>query len=196
MSVPPKVRVNSSLFLASAISVVKLKPTAEPPFKEDIKNIAFEITIIERVDNRADDVYGDVNDFSTGLILNAPKHYHIEIIEHPALHKTGYMLVGGPRIINPDNTEELILPLYKFKESEDLELPFRAAQLVLRETEYSTLSTDTLKGGYDRDDDRYQEERRPQGRGAPGKPGRGGASFHGQGTRASKTMGRGGNHMF
>jgi len=196
MSVPPKIRTGDSLIVQGSISYIKLKPTAEAPFKENIKDIGYEITVIERLDNRADDVYGDVNMFSTGLILNAPKHYHVEVIEHPALHKAGYMLVGGPRIINPENTEELLLPLYKYKEVEDIELPFRVAVIVLRETEYCNLSADVLKKGYDRDreEDRYQDDRRAHSRAPQVKSARGGLSS--SSLKTPKSLGKGGNHMF
>lgn len=183
-----KIRSGDVLVIPSVISFTKLKPTAEEPFKESFKSVGYEITIIERTDNRTDDIFGDVNLFSTGLILNAPKHYHLEIIEHPALHKAGYMLIGGPRIINPDNTEELVIPLYKFKEVEDIELPFRAAIMVLRQTEYCSLS-----GGSKREMPQFDDRsgNRYQNRSAKS------TKDMSQSSRVqSKVQPKGNNHMF
>lgn len=146
------------LVLPTGITYLKLKPLAEAPSKDNIKDVGYEITIIEREDNRVEDVYGDINYFSTGLVLNAPKHHHLEVLEHPSLHKTGYTMVGGPKIINPDNTEELVLGLHKFKEVDDIELPFRAAIIVTRESIYCSVTPKTIKE-VDRYQDRYQEER-------------------------------------
>lgn len=191
-----KVRTGEALVLQGSINFVKLKPTAEAPSKENNKDVGHDITIVERVDNRSEDVYGDVNIFSTGLVLTAPLHYHIEIIEHPNLYKTGYMLAGGPRIINPGSSEELILPLYKFKETEDIELPFRAALMVLRETEYCAVVAEPVKKEYDRyNDDRYRDEdRRQVSRG-------GGTSSRSRPTTSSQTVkskppSKGATHMF
>lgn len=145
MTTTVKVIAGGVSILTSNITCTTTRPDAETPFKENHKNAAWEITIVGRSENRAEDVYGDVNNFDTGLVLNAPPNYHLEVIEHPALHKAGYMLTGGPIIINPDNTEELIIPLYKYKESEDIELPFRAALLLLRPTEYAPILSIAMK---------------------------------------------------
>lgn len=121
----------------NSISMVrKLHPNAEAPFKEKPYDAGWELTIIGRDENRVEDVYNDVNVFTTGLSVIAPKGYHFEIMEHPQLFKAGYSLQGGVRVVNPEDESEILVPLMKFKESEDLELPFRAALLVLRETNY------------------------------------------------------------
>jgi hypothetical protein len=140
-----KVIAGGISILTSPITCTTTRPDAEAPFKENHKSVAWEVTIVGRTDNRAEDVYGDVNTFETGLVLNSPAGHHLEVIEHPALHKAGYMLIGGPIIIDPENTEELILPLYKYRESEDIELPFRAALLVLRATEYAPVLSVAIK---------------------------------------------------
>jgi len=154
-----KMRSNDILLSPTPITAIKLRPEAEIPSKENYKNVGHDLIVIARCDNRTEDVYGDANTFSTGLILKAPKNYHLEIVEHPSLHKAGYMLVGAPHIINPDSNEELILSLYKFKESEDLELPFRAALVILRVSEYASIQTITPKKKRSYDDDDINDRR-------------------------------------
>lgn len=127
--------------LNNVLSCVKLHPDAEEPFKENQYDVAWDVTIIGRAENRVEDVYGDVNVFTTGIQISVPKNYHLEILEHPQLYKTGYTLQGGTRFVNPEDKGEILIPLFKFKESEDLELPFRAAVLVLRETQYIPITT-------------------------------------------------------
>jgi len=130
--------------LYQPIKVSKLHPDAELISKETENDAGWDLTIVSRCDSRAEDVSQDVNTFSTGLVIKPPPHYHLEVIPHPSLYKTGYMLAGSPIIINPHNEEELILPLFKYREAEDLELPFKAALVVLRLTEYAVVAHDAV----------------------------------------------------
>lgn len=137
-----KILSKGRYILQTPIRVIKNHPDAEPPFKEDSEGDAgWDITIVARCDNRAEDTFSDVNTFSTGLIITPPAHYHAEVVAHPSLWKAGYMLTNTI-IINQDNKDELVLGLYKFREGDDLELPFRAGQLLLRLSEYSPIKLD------------------------------------------------------
>ncbi len=187
-----KVRSGDILTITNTtVNYTKLKPNAENPFKDTYKNVGFQVTIVERCDNRTEDVNGDVNTFSTGLIIMPPQHYHVEVIENPNLYKTGYMLMGAPRIIEPNNHEELIIPLYKFKEAEDIELPFSAVVLVLRQTEYCPMNN-IVNRDAERQETQYNPSR-SMGRSQMSSPSRGGKNLA---TPSSKPKGRGGNHMY
>lgn len=165
---------NGLRFHSNPIKAIKLHPNAEALVKDDISQIGYDLSIVARDANRVEDIYSDSNLFTTGLALEAPPHCHIEIIEHPQLYKTGYTLLGGPRIINPGDHGEVMIPLLKFREGEDLELPFRAVQIVLRETEHAVV---TSVGASPMNSDYYEDEleyvpqpqvRRPRGGGAGG----------------------------
>lgn len=150
------------------LKIFKLHPNAEDITTEGSTNPTFELSIIGRDEARVEDLYGDVNVFTTGISITTPKNFHAEIIEHPQLYKTGYSLVGAPRVVFPGDGGEILLPLYKFKEAEDLELPFRAAIVVLRPSLYFTL---TLGTGRDQDD--YEEEDvKPKKKGLVARKGR------------------------
>jgi len=179
--------------LNNTLNVVKLHPDAEEPFKENPRDVGWELTIIGREENRVEDVFTDVNVFTTGVQVTAPKNYHLEIVEHPQLFKAGYALAGGPRIINPSDTSEILVPLYKFKEVEDLELPFRAAVLVLRQTEYIPTAvvakSSSRRGATATTKSRMEEEAAEDEYVAEAEPSR----------RTTKSKGRGqakSNHMF
>ena len=133
------------MIIQNPVKVIKINPNADLPFKENYKNAEWEVSVVSRSENRIEDIFQDVNTFNTGLIITPPHGCHIEVVDHPALYKAGYFMVGNPRVINPDNTEELVIPLYKFKECEDIELPFRAVTLVLRETQYSPITNVQIK---------------------------------------------------
>lgn len=118
------------------LKIKKIHPTAEELTKQNPQDHAYEITVVGRDENRVEDIQGDVNVFTTGLIIDTPKNSHVEIIEHPQLYKAGYTLQGGLRLYNSNTDGELLIPLFKFKDTEDIELPFRAALLVVRQSEY------------------------------------------------------------
>jgi hypothetical protein len=121
-----------------------MHPDAQEPYKmEGRPHDPYWIIDVVGRDNtqQVDDIQNDVREFTTGLRIKFPKHYHGEIYEHPNLWKTGYMLSGGPRILSPhDAEEEIMIPLYKYKDGDDLALPMPVAILVMRESQYTTTS--------------------------------------------------------
>lgn len=141
------------------LRVKKIHPTAEELTKNSPQDFAYEVTIVGRDENRVEDIQGEVNVFTTGLVIETPKNAHIEILEHPQLYKAGYTLQGGVRLYNQASDGELLIPLYKFKDVEDLELPFRAALIVVRQTEY--LHIEYMGGGkVDVDDEDVQVKKK------------------------------------
>jgi hypothetical protein len=99
------------------------------------------LTLVRRCDNRTEDLASEINTFNLGLIMKPQLGYHLEIISHPQLLKAGYM-VAGPVVVSHDNEADLELPLLKFKDGPDLELPFTGAQLIIRETQYNILDNE------------------------------------------------------
>lgn len=118
----------------------KLHPQAHAPYKERNTDIGWDITLVGRVDNRAEDTVGDVNMYNTGISIIPPAGYYLDLVARSSLHKHGYMLVTGTSIIDPEYRGEILVPLFKFREGEDLELPFRAVQIILRPACYTHLS--------------------------------------------------------
>ncbi len=122
------------------ILVHKTHAKAEYPHKTRASDIGWDITLIGRVDNRAEDDISEVNMFNTGLQIAPPDGYYLEMVARSSLHKNGYTLVTGTSIIDPEYRGELIVPLFKFKDVDDLELPFTAVQLILRKAIYAHVS--------------------------------------------------------
>ena len=116
------------------IFVHRLVGNAELPFKEHDDDIGWDLTLIGRQDNNTEDTTNEVNMYRTGLTVHPPKGYHVEIVARSSLHKSGYMLANSVGIIDPGYTGEIFVPLYKFREGEDLQLPTRAVQMILRKS--------------------------------------------------------------
>ena len=121
------------------ILVQKTHPQAEFPTKERSCHVGWEVTLISRTENRAEDETNEINDFGTGIHISPPKGYFLELVACRSLHRHGYML-PGPLIIEPGNRGELIVPLFKFRETDDLSLPFGAVRLLTRPAIYSHIS--------------------------------------------------------
>jgi hypothetical protein len=113
------------------VKVVLLHPQAETPSKEE-GDVGWTVTLVGRTENRAEDDFSEMNGFSTGLKLSPPEGHYLEVIALPALYKHGYNLASGSIIIGPSNKDELIVPLMKFRECNDLELPIQAVQVVVK----------------------------------------------------------------
>lgn len=137
--------------IANSAQVKLLQPNAEAPYKEHKSDAGWDLTLISRTDSRAEDNFQQVNMFDTGVCVVPPLNYHFELVARSSLHKCGYMLANGVGIIDPEYTGEIKVALYKFKECDDIELPFRGVQLILRRTNYAPMDVvksiaDTQRG--------------------------------------------------
>jgi hypothetical protein len=124
-------------YINDSITFSLLRPEASVPIKNNPSSVCWDLSIVARDENREEDSTNKVNVFRTGIGLVPPKGYHFEIVSKPILAEQGYMLPGTV-VIDPDDNDEITVPLVKFSNSEDLELPCSFLQLVLRETNYCT----------------------------------------------------------
>jgi hypothetical protein len=163
------------------VKAIQLHPQAEVPTQEN-GDLGWVVTLVGRTENRAEDDFGDMNGFCTGLQLCPPDGYYLEVLALPALYKHGYNLASGPIIIGPNNKDELVVPLMKFRETNDLELPIQAVQILVKaavpafmsktkntqhkqdnvyaqfmpSSSQSYVSTNPMNAGYRGDMDQYQ----------------------------------------
>lgn len=71
--------------------------------------------------------------YKTGLFMDSPPGYYLDLIARSSLMKTGYMLANCVGVIDNSYRGEVLVALYKFDHSfPDLILPARVAQLVPR----------------------------------------------------------------
>lgn len=132
-------------YINKKVFIKKLQGPAEYPFPSADGAIAYNVTLIARTDSRSEDNHMEVNTFHTGLVVTAlPKDAYLEIIPHPNLYKSGYML-PGPIIIDDSCKGEVIIPLYKFKDMECLDLPFPAVQFIVKSHVPVHISSDEIK---------------------------------------------------
>lgn len=127
----------------SCSTFVNVSHGVMPPKAPD--GVGYEVDLIGRTDGRVDDVLNEVNEFHTGIILNAPTGFHYEVYGTPELWKSGYFLPSGMLVVPSD--EELIVPLVKFTDKiTDLECGnFRGVCVILRENVYANIIVEKIQ---------------------------------------------------
>jgi len=121
-------QLSSTGYVDVPANVAKIHASAELPRKDDPESVYHVLTLCERMGNRAEDDVGLINEFGIGLTILPPKGYYFEMYGLPTLLKHGYSF-EGPYIIDR-TTGPLVISLLKFKDGDDLELPFEAVMLV------------------------------------------------------------------
>ena len=121
-------QITSTGYVESPTILIKTHQAAEQPRKDDPESVSHILTLCERMGNRAEDDVGLINEFGVGLTLMPPKGYYYELYGHPSLLKHGYSF-EGPFIVDR-TTGNFVVSLLKFKDGEDLELPFEAILMV------------------------------------------------------------------
>jgi hypothetical protein len=114
----------------SQIDVRKTKPNAEYPFLNDDNKIGFEVVLIGRTDDRVDDTVNEICMFDTGIIFSPVSNSYAFLIADVELMQKGYTILS-PILIENDTDEPISVPLFKFRDAPDLELPCKGVKLVL-----------------------------------------------------------------
>ena len=106
------------------------------PTKASYSDVGYDLTIIKehKVLNSCTTLY------DTGIKLNIPNGYYVEIAPRSSISKSGYMLANGVGIIDQSYRGNLLVALIKInKESPDLELPWKCCQLIVKKQIYANL---------------------------------------------------------
>ena len=111
------------------VKVRKLLPNAQDLEKAAPNELEWSLTLVKRTDNRTEDNAFEANEFQTGLEIYPPNGTVLLVLPDKHLYRQGYSLLG-PMYIKPSDRGEVIVPLLKFRESEDLELPFTALRVI------------------------------------------------------------------
>jgi deoxyuridine 5'-triphosphate nucleotidohydrolase len=135
------------------IKIYKSDNNAILPSKSRTSDAGYDLTIINEVKtfNNKTKLY------DTGIKLDIPNGYYIEVFPRSSLSKSGYMLANSVGIIDQGYRGNIYIALTKIDESsKDLELPFKCCQMILKKQYYSTIKqtfddliiTDRNVGGY------------------------------------------------
>ena len=133
------------------IKCLKTRKDAILPSKTRISDTGYDLTILEKIKE-----IGDVSFYTTGIKIQPPFGWAVEIRARSSIAKTGYMLANGVGTIDRTYLGEVIIALRKVdKTMADIKLPCRFAQMIpvpvqhLEIIEVNELSaTDRGDGGF------------------------------------------------
>lgn len=120
--------------LPVTVGISKLSQIAVFPRKINESSPVYSLAIVQREDNRAEDTAYRVEKFMTNLSFNIPEDHYIEITANSLLHDQGYFLAQGTIVLGPGENDELVIPLYKYAEMADLELPSEVLQFIVKKS--------------------------------------------------------------
>jgi deoxyuridine 5'-triphosphate nucleotidohydrolase len=109
--------------------VVRVDPMAILPSKKRASDVGFDVTIIKKVK----DLGTRTALYDTGIIIQPPMGYYIEIVPRSSLSKSGYLQSNSMGIIDPNYLDTLKVPLTRVDDSTpEIQLPFTGFQLIIR----------------------------------------------------------------
>ncbi len=115
------------------IKFIKTDERAITPTKANFSDVGYDLTIIDiaKVFNKKTKLY------NTGIKVEIPVGYYLEIVPRSSISKSGYMLANSIGIIDGTYKGELFVALSKIdEESDDLTLPFKCCQMILKKQIY------------------------------------------------------------
>jgi len=111
------------------INILKTNDLAITPFKNNFSDVGFDISII----NLHKNINSTTNMYDTGIKLEIPIGFYIEIVPRSSIVKTGYILSNNIGIIDCSYKGNLYICLTKVShDAIDITFPFKCCQLILK----------------------------------------------------------------
>jgi len=135
------------------IKVYKAYNDAIIPSKSRNSDAGYDLTIIKKVK----DLTNVTSLYDTGIKLEIPNGYYVEVFPRSSLSKSGYMLANSVGIIDQGYTGNILIALTRTNGIiEEIKLPFKCCQMILKKQEYVILEeikgelseTDRADGGF------------------------------------------------
>jgi deoxyuridine 5'-triphosphate nucleotidohydrolase len=118
------------------LKFMKISENAVTPTKANFSDVGFDLSIIgvSKQFNSKTKLY------NTGIKLNIPVGYYVEIVPRSSISKSGYILANSIGIIDCSYKGELFVALAKLAdEIPDIEFPFKCCQLIMKKQVYPEL---------------------------------------------------------
>lgn len=119
------------------LKFLKSSPDAITPLKANYSDVGHDLSIIS--------IHSIISDpitklYNTGIKLNIPIGYYVEIVPRSSISKSGYMLANSIGIIDCSYKGELLVALTKInQDAPDITFPFRCCQLIMRKQIFQEL---------------------------------------------------------
>ena len=125
----------------SKLKFFKTREDAVSPTKANFSDVGYDITLLS--------IHKKINNTTilcnTGIKLEIPVSYYVEIVPRSSIIKTGYMLANSIGIIDCSYKGELFVALTKTdSESPDLSFPMKCCQLIMRKQIFPDMEETTF----------------------------------------------------
>ena len=118
---------------APVLKIIKVDKDAIVPTKNNYSDAGLDLTIIKESKR----LNSDTVLYDTGIKLEIPNGYYVEIVSRSSISKSGYMMANNVGIIDQGYTGNLYIALRKInKDCEDLVLPFKCSQIIMKKQIY------------------------------------------------------------
>jgi dUTP pyrophosphatase len=113
----------------SRFKVVTTDSRAIIPSKKRASDVGYDLTIIRKVK----DLSPITALYDTGLVIQPPPGYYIEVVPRSSLSKSGYIQSNSIGIIDPNYLDTIKVPMTRIDPNlPELQLPFTGFQLIFR----------------------------------------------------------------
>ena len=123
------------------LKIYKADEKAIIPTKNNYSDAGLDLTIISEYKR----LNSDTVLYDTGIKLEIPNGYYVEIVPRSSISRSGYMLANSVGIIDQGYTGNLYVALRKINnECEDLVLPYKCCQIIMKKQIYPKVIIEDL----------------------------------------------------
>jgi deoxyuridine 5'-triphosphate nucleotidohydrolase len=124
---------NPEGFRNPLLKIFKADADAVVPSKNNYSDAGLDLTIIKEYKR----MNSDTVLYDTGIKLEIPNGYYVEIVPRSSISRSGYMLANSVGIIDQGYTGNLYVALRKInKDCEDLVMPYKCCQIIMKKQIY------------------------------------------------------------
>jgi len=132
---------NSEGFQNPLLKIFKADVDAVIPSKNNYSDAGLDLTIIKEYKR----MNSDTVLYDTGIKLEIPNGYYVEIVPRSSISRSGYMLANSVGIIDQGYTGNLYVALRKInKDCEDLVMPYKCCQIIMKKQIYPKIVIEDL----------------------------------------------------
>jgi deoxyuridine 5'-triphosphate nucleotidohydrolase len=115
------------------LKIYKADADAVVPSKNNYSDAGLDLTIIKEYKR----LNSDTVLYDTGIKLEIPNGYYVEIVPRSSISRSGYILANSVGIIDQGYTGNLYVALRKInKDCEDLVMPYKCCQIIMKKQIY------------------------------------------------------------
>ena len=123
------------------LKIYKVDTDAVVPSKNNYSDAGLDLTIIKEYKR----LNSDTVLYDTGIKLEIPNGYYVEIVPRSSISRSGYILANSVGIIDQGYTGNLYVALRKINnDCDDLIMPYKCCQIIMKKQIYPKIVIENL----------------------------------------------------